>query len=716
MGLTDAGMILGTAAYMSPEQARGSPVDKRADIWAFGVVLHEMLTGQRLFHGESVSDILAAVIKDQPDFSRIPSRVRPLLKLCLEKDPKLRLRAIGAIDLLLEKKSRGFEPHRWLWPSVSAAAAIAALLVGFVHFREQPPVAETVRFQIPAPDKAPFVPSIPAISPDGRRLVFQAAAGGASQLWVRSLDTLEARPLSGTEGNINVNALFWSPDSRFVAFQQPGGTLRKADASGGPPQAVSNVSSTIRGGAWSRDGVIVVGTNTSGLLRIPEASGAAAPLTRLDSSRGEGYHGYPSFLPDGRRFIYFRAGGGAETRGIYLGSLDLPPERQSSKRLLAAAGMAVYAPSSDPDRGHILFLREGSLMAQPFDARKAELAGEAFPVAEGVGSGNGGIGFYSSSMNGVLAFRTGAGTAGATTQLTWFDRTGKSLGAVGEPSDYNAVSLSPDGTRAAVMRSDSQRGGQGNLDVWVHDLARNIPTRLTVDPANDAWPVWSPDGSRVAFSSDREGVYNLYRKDASGAGSDELLFKSGEAKFVQDWSRDGRFLIYSHVGGGGMDLSVLPLDGGAPKAPIPYLKTEFFESQGRFSPDGRFVAYNSNQSGRNEIYVQPFPDPSKGKWQVSRGGGTAPRWRRDGKELFYISADSKMMAAEVSLTPTFSARVPKALFTVPILGGGAPVNTTRYDVTADGQKFLITSLTTESTGAPSPPFTVVLNWQAGLKK
>jgi eukaryotic-like serine/threonine-protein kinase len=514
--------------------------------------------------------------------------------------------------------------------------------------------------------------------------------------------------------------LFWSPDSRFVAFQQLGGTLRKSDASGGAPQAVANVRQPIRGGAWSRVGVIVVGSSNTGLLRIPEASGNPTPLTKLDSARGEVFHGHPSFLPDGRRFIYFRLAGGAEFRGVYLGSIDLPSERQSSERLLATDGMAVYAPSrEDPDRGHLLFLREGSLMAQPFDARKAQLGGEVFLVAESVGSINGSTGLFSSSMNGVLAFRTGQGTSGATTQLAWFDRTGKSLGVAGEPAEYNVVSLSPDGTRVAVMRRDSQRGEQGNFDVWVHDLIRSIPTRLTFDPANDAWPVWSPDGSRVAFSSDRQGAYNLYRKDASGAGGDELLFKSNEAKFVQDWSRDGRFLIYSLAGAGGMDLSVLPLDGpnGAPKTPMQYLKTEFFESEGRFSPDGRFVAYNSRQSGGpNEIYVQPFPEASKGKWQISRGGGAHPCWSRDGKELFYVSADSKMMAVEVSLTPVFSARVPKALFAAPIFGGGGAPNVTRYDVTADGQKFLINSVAGESREAPPAPITVVLNWQAGLKK
>jgi Tol biopolymer transport system component len=354
--------------------------------------------------------------------------------------------------------------------------------------------------------------------------------------------------------------------------------------------------------------------------------------------------------------------------------------------------------------GYILFTREGSLLAQPFDAGKLELAGDAIPIAEGFPSNNSSP--FSVSSTAILAYRAGAGT-GAVRKLTWFDREGKQLGTAGDPGEYNAVSLSPDGTRAAVDRIDG-----GNDDIWLHEFGRGITTRLTSDPAQDFVPVWSPDGARIIFSSTRGGGLNLYRKAANGVGADELVNKSNELKFAQDWSRDGRFLLYSTVAGSSFDLWMLPLEG-TPK-PEQYLRTEFRESQGRFSPDGRFVAYTSNSSGRNEIYVQPFPMAARSKWQVSKGGGVQPRWRGDGKEIFYVSADSQLMAVEVATSPVFKVdSAPKALFRVPIWGGGLPQNVTRYDVTADGKKFLVNAVPSEG---EVTPITVIMNWQGLLKK
>ena len=724
IGHTRAGVILGTAAYMSPEQAVGKPADRRSDIFSFGSVLYEMLTGERAFSGDSAGETLVAVAKDEPSWSKLPllpSNVDKALRRCLIKDRKLRLQAIGEARILLETPevpvrpvttARPWSTHSYAPWAVAALIALALTPANILHFREQPPVAATVRFQIPAPEKTAFtLTHAPVISPDGKRLIFGAStANGQTQLWVRSLDTLDARPLAGTDG---ANAYyFWSPDSKFVAFDQ-GGKLRKVDASGGPPQTICDLPGASRSGAWSSEGVIIFGSPASGIWRVSEAGGAPSQLTKQDPSRGENYNGHPAFLPGGRRFIYLRsAPSNSDVRGIYLGSLDLRPEQQSSKRLLATEGNAVYAPSADPDIGYLLFLREGSLMAQRFDARRVDLAGEAFPIAEGVGA-TFQKGFFSASSAGALAYRTGASAAGGN-QLIWFDRTGKNLGTVWDRGQYSTISLSPDGNRVAVERTD-----QSNIDVWVFDLTRNTPTRLTFDLNRDGWPTWSPDGTHVAFSAIRMGVPDLYRKEASGAGSDELLFKSGEVKQLQDWSRDGRLLMYSQQSKGGNDLWVLPLDGpgGAPKSPMPYIKTEFDEGGGRFSPDGNLVAYSSNQSGGvHEVYVQPFPDPSKGKWQISRGGGAHPRWRRDGKELFYISADSKMMAVDVSLSPAFKPGVPHALFQTAILGAAQVVNETRYDVTADGQKFLINTLAnSDASGAPSPSISVVLNWQAGLK-
>jgi Tol biopolymer transport system component len=357
-------------------------------------------------------------------------------------------------------------------------------------------------------------------------------------------------------------------------------------------------------------------------------------------------------------------------------------------------------------------------MAQPFDVGLRELTGEAVPIAEGFGTlPFGGAPAFSVSTTGVLAYRL-PGAFGGNGQLTWFDREGKNLGTVGEPGEYSSVSLSPDGTRVAVSRTDPQVASAGatnrNSDIWVYELAGGTGTQLTFDHAQTWFPVWSRDSSRIIFSSGRDGAHNVYQKASSGAGSEDPLFKSSEYKFVQDWSPDSRFLMYSEADGGHLHLWVLPLES-EPK-PTPFLKTEVTESQGRFSPDGHYVAYSSNASGKREIYVQPFQNPRGGQWKVSMGGGGQPRWRRDGKELFYISDDSKMMAVEVSTAPVFKVVVRKALFAAPIRDGGNSNNVTRYDVTADGNKFLIDSLLTGTSVPAVTPITVVLNWSAALKK
>jgi len=473
----------------------------------------------------------------------------------------------------------------------------------------------------------------------------------------------------------------------------------------------------MRGGAWSRDGVIAFGILRKGLMRVSEAGGAASPLTTIDSSRQETIHAVFSFLPDGRHFVYIRYSPTAERSGIYLGSLDAKPEQQGSRRLVATDSNAVYAPSSDPAQGHLLFVREGSLMAQSFDARKLEMAGNAVPIAEGLPDE--GRPQFSASSTGVLAYRTGV-PGPSTNQLTWFDRAGKNLGTVGEPGQYNTLALSPDGGRVAFERNDPQAAGRagasrGNTDIWWHEFSTGISTRLTFDPGFDGQPVWSPDGSHIIFSSNRDGSMNLYQKVASGAGNEEALLKSNEEKHSYDWSPDGRFLLYG-VQGQKVDVWALPLTGDDRK-PIRYLQTESNVIQARFSPDSRWVAYTSDESGKREVYVSPFPAAPGVKWMVSKGGGDQPRWRRrDGKELFYISPDRKMIAVEISTASgAVQPGIPKALFAAPVYGG-ATLNTTRYDVTADGQKFLINSLATETNSAPSSPITVVLNWEAGLKK
>ena len=728
---TQAGVLLGTAAYMSPEQAKGKQVDRRADIWAFGCVLYEMLTGKMAFRGESVTDTLAAVIKEEPDWSQLPAgtpiRVRVLLQRCLQKDPKQRLRDIGDARISLDEVLSGapdaslagvarIAAPLWRrplpWALFAATLAIALAVLGWAYMRvinAPARTAELTRFQIPltvnsAPGGGNF-----ALSPDGRQLAFAVTGSdGVSRLWIRSLDSLEARPLLGSESP-EFPPFFWSFDSRYIAFDA-GGKLKKIDVSGGGAETLCDLSCNAIGGSWNPDGVIIFGLNPGSLMRVSANGGPASPLTTLDSSRNETNHAYPSFLPDRRHFIYLRRSETPESSGVYVGSLDARPEEQDSKRLLATDSGPAYVPSADPGFGQVLFIRDGTLMAQPFDARRLELSGEPVTVADQVGTLLD-RGLFSASTNGVLVYKTGAG--GVSQQLTWFDREGKVLGTAGEPGTYLTLALSPDGTRAAVGRFDR------NPALWLVDFSRGTSTRFTFGPSSGRRGIWSPDGSRIIFASAPSGVFDLYQKLASGVKDEELLLKSSENKYPSSWSSDGHFLLYqvSDPKTTKTDLWVLPLGGD--KKPFPFLRTEFSSYDGQFSPDGRWVAYVSDESGRDEVYVRTFsPDSTAaasetgGKWLISPNGGSQPRWRRDGKELYYLAPDRKVMAVEIATNAVFQAGVPKALFQTP-----PPFAVTAYlqlwDVTPDGKRFLFVG-PVEQTG--QPPFTVVLNWQAGLKK
>ncbi len=732
MTATRGGVLLGTAAYMSPEQAKGKPVDRRADIWAFGVVLYEMLTGKSLHHGETVAETLAAVLLKDAKLDALPHNtppaIRNLLKRCLEKDPRQRLQAIGEARILLRNPAAQQEqaaplpvaPQRrpvvWMAFAVLLAVALGIVVALWAPWRE-PPAAEVVRFQVPPPENVSYsVATPPVLSPDGRRLAFVASPRGGQlgQVWVRSLDTLEAHALPGTENAGLV--LFWSPDSRSLAYgdlttqsdPQRSGTLalKRVEVSGGPPQTLCQTGNSVPTGSWSREGVIAF--SHGGIFRVPAAGGDCAALTKPDNARGEIVHRFPSFLPDGRHFVYLRVSSRPENQGIYVGSLDVRPEQQSSKRLMPAESGALYAPSPDSKAGHLLFIRDGTLMAQAFDADRLELQGEAVPVAEHVGAFNSAVGaFFSSSVTGALAYRTGVGAVGGNLRLTWFDRQGKVLGTVGDEGQHNTPSMSPDGTQVAFTRRES--GGAGNPDVWLLDVVRGISTRFTFHPAADVAPVWSPDGSHIAFASERDGPLNLYQKVSNNAGNEEVLFQSAEPKTPTDWSHDGRFLLFTDTDPKtGPDIWVLPMIGE--RKPVPYLKTEFNETEARFSPDDRFVAYQSNLSGTNEIYVQTFPDPAGGRWTI--GTGNDPRWSRNGKELFYLTGGSgRLMAVPVTLKPAFHAGLPKELFTF-------PPGPNSYDVTADGQKLIRFAFGTDpaTSGAPPSPITVVLNWTAGLRK
>jgi len=722
---TMQGVLLGTAAYMSPEQAKGKSVDRRADIWAFGCVLYEMLTGKMAFHGESVTDTLAAVIKEDPDWSQLPAatpiRVRVLLQRCLQKDPKQRLRDIGDARISLDEVLSGAPDPAFAGAPTAAAPlwrralpwAIAALLfvalapIAFIHFREKPRApAEPVRFEISPPGRG--AAALFALSPDGRQLAFATAGpDGVLSLWIRSLDSLEARRLENS-GSPQLTAVFWSPDGRYIAFGD-GEKLKKVDASGGAPETLCEITGIVLGGSWNRDGVIIFGTVNAGVMRVSANGGPVTPLTTLDSSRGEALHDYPVFLPDGRHFIYHRTSSKTGNSGTYVGSLDAKPDQQGSKEILPTGNDAIYVPSPDAGSGQMLFVRDGALMAQPFDAQRLELSGEPITVASNVEKFRD-YGYFSASNNDVLVFRSGGGAGPF--QPTWFDRQGKILGTVGEPGDFASLSVSPDGKRAAVSRLES------NLALWLLDFSRGTSERFTFGSANASVGIWSPDATRIVFDYSRTGIYDLYQKPASGARDEELLLKTDASKRPTSWSHDGRFLLYTEQDPKTRkaELWVLPLEGD--KKPFPFLRTEFNDDFGRFSPNGHLVAYQSDESGRNDIYVRTFTPDSPtatsdtgGKWLVSTAGGADPLWGEDGKELYYIAADGKLMAVEIATNPVFQAGVPKALFQTPLPPSSAAREP--WAMTPDGKRFFLLAPAGQIAQAP---FTVVLNWQAGLKK
>ena len=542
-----------------------------------------------------------------------------------------------------------------------------------------------------APANTAFADSV-AVSPDGNWLAFTATdPDGNSSLWVRSLDSLVARALPGTEG---ARQPFWSPDSRALGFFA-GGKLKRTELAAGTPQILADASFDPRGGTWGRDGTIVFAPSFQGsLLRIPAAGGTASPAIALDAIRKEQTHRWPSFLPDGRHFLYYVSRGGGEEPGeIFVGSLD----QQEPRRVVDSSSLAMFAAP-----GYLLFVRGTTLLAQPFDVDRLRLSGRPVAIADQLSSAGSLRGFraFSASSSGLLAYRAGPGRQ---TQLVWLDRAGRELGVLGPPADHYAPRLSPDGTRLALSRLDPD---STNGDIWLMDLARSIASRFTFDPADDSLPVWSPDGTRLFFSSSREGVMQLYQALSDRPGSEEPLLRSSAWKMVGDLSPDGQFLIYETIDPTTrIDLWYLPLSGD--RKPKPFVVTPFEEYNAQFSPDGRWVAYVTNESGRGEVSVQAFPGPGD-KRQVSSAGGTMPRWRKDGRELFYLGAEGQLMAAEVRLSPSFDSRVPTALFKVSLLESPD----WQYDVSPDGTRILVNRVSKET---EATPMTVVLDWAAGLE-
>jgi eukaryotic-like serine/threonine-protein kinase len=726
--LTGQGTILGTFQYMAPEQIEGQEADARTDIFAFGVVLYEMLTGRKAFEGKSQASLLGAILeRDPPPISAsqplTPPALERIVMKCLAKDPDTRWQTASDLTSELKwtaeagsqagvpapvvsrRKSR--ERVAWIIASASLLAFAAALVLGRAGTLDRSAgETQTYRLSIVLPDGvrlSGWPAGRFALSPDGRRLAFVSEdRAGKTMLWMRALDSVVAQALAGTDG---ASFPFWSPDSHFVAFLAQN-KLKKIGASGGPTVTLCDASSYATG-AWNRDGVILF-TPKGGapLYRVSASGGTPVPVTTLDATLGDSQHWFPFFLPDDRRFLYFalgsKTGGDIDPRAVYVGSLD-PNER--AKPLLQGGSNAKYA------QGHLLFFRGRTLMAQPFDVTRLELRGEAVPLAEQVqvpAAGEAGTGgAFTVSDAGVLAYQTGLDVVRS--QLAWYDRAGKRSALLGDQADYNGVALSPDGQWAAVSVLDP---AQSTSDLWLYDVARGLRTRFTSDPATEISPIWSPDSSRIIFGSGRKGGIDVYQKPSTGAGSEEMLLEGGLGKFPASSSPDGRFIVF--VYGSAMmrrsDLWLLPLFGD--KKPRPFLDTSFIETQAQFSPDGRWIAYMSSASGQFDVYVVPFPGPGN-SWRVSPAGGGWPRWRRDGKEIFYVAPDNTLTAAAVNgQGSSFEVGAGRPLFQLS-LRPSARLDAYPYDVSADGQRFLVNTFVEETT---STAITLVVNWTAGLKK
>ena len=707
---TDPGTVLGTMGYMSPEQLKGHPADHRSDIFSFGAILYEMLSGRRAFRGDSIAETMSAILReDPPDLSETNKTVSPALERvvrhCLEKNPAERFHSARDLAFAIEslsgsatisgqtatmptitESSTAVGLSRWLgngragW--IVAAVLVVSLLatLGLLYFNRSETSTRSARLSFNPPSELSFndtQPNAAVISPDGHKIAFTAtSADGKTMLYVRNLDSAEAKVLPGSD-----NALepFWSPDSRSVAYGS-NGKLKRSDIAGGSAQMLCDAARIV-GGSWSKDGVIVFAPDyRTTLVQVSAQGGEPKPATPTDDA-GINSHRYPYFLPDGRHFLFQR-----QQKGIWAGSLD------SSKitQIVPDDSPFVYAP-----QGYLVFIRNDALVAQAFDAAKLRLAGDAMPIITGQVNEPGSRRF-SVSDNGVLVFQ---GKWQRDYELVWFDREGKQTGTVDAPAKVfvgQDPHLSPDGKRLVVKR---------DFNLWVIDLERGTGLRIT--STFSQIPVWSPDGSHVAYT----GLGGLEMKAANGSGEAEVLISG--ANFPADWSPDGRFIIYLHRGvKTRMDMWALPMFGE--KKEYQLLNSPFDEQTPQLSPDGRWLAYPSDETGNYEIYVQSFSADGKlgaNKKRVSTAGGTAPVWRRDGSELFFVAADGQMMSSAVKTGGTeFEFSAPKALFKTRMLG--LTGNFHEYDVSPDGQRFLIGTLIGETKAAPP---TVILNWTAELK-
>jgi len=708
---TEEGRILGTPAYMSPEQARGKPVDRRTDIWAFGCVLYELLTGRQAFHGDTLSDMIGSILEREPDWQALPhltpGKIRDLVRRCLQKDKNLRVQAAG--DARIEINEALAAPATissdvlqvrgrtlWRWALVAGlACVVVAAIVGFAVWNLKPapvrPVTRTV-ITLPSGDQlaALDLPAI-AISPDGTQLAYVASRGGMQQIYLRFLDSLEARPLAGTEG---ANTPFFSPDGQWLGFFA-GNSLKKISVTGGAPLTLANMAEP-RGASWAAGGIIVYSPGVSSpLLKISDAGGVSKPVTHLE--KDEGWQYWPEVLPDGKAVLFQTA---SSNSGIVMHSLATSERRD----VIPGGTFPRYAASE-----HLIYAQEGNLMAAPFDLQRLQVTGAAVPVIEGVLSlPTNGATQYGVSSSGALVYIPGRPTGARS--LVWVSRNGTAQILPAPPRNYQNPRVSPDGRRVAVSITEQ------DTQTWLYDFARDTLTRLTFGGILNKLPAWTPDGKRIAFTSDREGPENIFWQLADGSGGLERLTTSDRDQAPRSFSPNGQLLAFvERDPNTGFDIWVLRLSdpsagSGQSRKAQPFLKTPFTESAPNFSPDGHWLAYVSDESGRKEIYVQPYPGPG-GKYQIPTDDGSEPVWNPNGRELFYRSGD-KMMAVDVVMQPSFSVGKPRMLFQGAYLRafGAQPM----YDVSPDGQRFLMIRPSEQTISLTQ--IVVVQNWFEELKR
>jgi serine/threonine protein kinase len=713
--LTSAGSIVGTVQYMAPEQIEGREADARSDIFAFGLVMYEMLAGARAFEGKTQASIVASILALEPKPLRslkadVPAPLERLVNHCLEKDPELRFQSAHDLKLQLEMISelpvageeRGVvAPPRFAWLpwAAVAVAIIAAGALGWLYYQTRVQPQYSTHSYLLAPDKSQYNflsnSSGPVvISPDGRRIAFVAAKSGGTEdiLWVQPLNSPTAQPMAGTE---SASYPFWSYDSRYVGFFS-GGKLKKVDANGGPPQALCDAP-TGRGGSWNQDDVILFSRSTTEpLFRVPAAGGTPVAATELNVKNGELSHRWPEFLPDGKHFIFWLQGAaGDESSGIFVGSLD----SKEYKLLVHTASAGAFATP-----GYLMFVRDGTLLAQRFNPRKLQLEGDAAPIADHVAVNTSVYrGVFAASTTGTLLYMGGGASSGS--QLLWYDRQGAKQGAaLAEAALYRQPALSPDGKRLAVnIESGSSQ------DIWVVDLQRQTKTRITFGPARCFIPIWSPDGKWIYYSSSKGNANHIYRRSSDGTGGEEtVLMTDGIAETAFSASSDGKYLAYHRSDPKSVtktDVYILPLFGD--RQPMPQVTTPFNEVAPRFSPDGKWLAYLSNETGRYEVYIKPFP--GTGKYQVSTSGGGIIAWRVDGRELYYFGGDSLYAVDVTEKGAALELGTPHLLLkAVAVSGSEGP-----FAASADGKRFLINVLAEQKS---VQTLTLVNDWTADLKK